>query len=584
MAHPSEIRRIPFLVVVLTVLLWGMAAMAQPADSADEQAEAPEARPESATAEPEPAAPESPSSAGPDREALDEAKRLFLEGNALRKAGDCQRAVVKYRASRERVRSVANTQNAAVCLRDLGRADEALEMYEELLTAFSDDLSDEQRQVVSRESNALRAKVGAIDVIANVDGTVVVDGRSRGVLPLALPIRVMPGNHKVVVLAQGYSGFETSVEVKARQTVAVDATLEPLADAGQVSITDPSLEGAQVFVDGAPLGIVPWEGNLEPGTHRFFLRRGDEGSAPRAIDVVKGQRVQAKATLAPLGTDLRIEVTPSTAEIRIDGVAVGAGRWQGRLPLRSYEVVADEEGYVTATTTLKVDERTDRLSLELEVDEDHPRWQVPIPGGPWIEVLGGGLIAPSFGGQAESNCDFDICRDAVIGNGWVVMGRAGYEFPMGLSVMAGGGYMSAGRSFLVEYDNDSEESYDMTHEGPFGLVGVRQRFVFADLFETRLSYSVGVMGTSANAEIEGDDPEFGSFTDEEGGGGVNVFLMPEIQLGMRFSGFGVALGFATPLFLLGDPDAGDDDGDGFGGGLYGTFFAFLPSLSASYLF
>lgn len=521
---------------------------------------------------------------GPDPETLVEAKRLFLEGNALRKAGDCQRAVVKYRASRERVKSVANTQNAAVCLRDLGRADEALEMYEELLTQFSDDLSPDQRQVVSRESNELRAEVGAIDVIANVDGTVVVDGRSRGTLPLALPIRVMPGNHKVVVLAQGHSGFEKSVSVKARQTVAVDATLEPLADAGQVSITDPSLEGAQVFVDGAPLGIVPWEGNLEPGTHRFFLRRGDEGSAPKTLDVVKGQTVVAKASLAPLGTDLRIEVTPSTAELRLGGVAVGAGRWQGRLPLGSYEVVAEEEGYLTANEPLNVDERTDRLSLELEVDEDHPRWKVAIPGGPWIEVLGGGLLAPSFGGQAESNCDFGICRDTVIGNGFVVMGRAGYEFPMGLSVMAGGGYMRAGRSFLVEYDNDFSESYDMTHQGPFGLVGLRQRFVFAEMFETRLSYSAGVMGTSANAEIDGDDPEFGPFTDEEGGGGVNVFLMPEIQLGMRFSGFGIALGFATPLFLLGDQDAGDDDGDGFGGGLYGTFFAFLPSVSVSYLF
>ncbi|MEQ9320536.1 MAG: PEGA domain-containing protein, partial [Polyangiaceae bacterium] len=507
--------------------------------------------------------PELPTSSGPDPEALAEAKRLFLEGNALRKAGDCQRAVVKYRASRERVKSVANTQNAAVCLRDLGRADEALEMYEELLTAFSDDLSAEERQVVSRESNELRAEVGAIDVIANVDGTVVVDGRSRGALPLALPIRVMPGNHKVVVLAQGYSGFEKSVSVKARQTVAVDATLEPLADAGQVSITDPTLEGAQVFVDGAPLGIVPWEGNLEPGTHRFFLRRGDEGSAPKTLDVVKGQTVVATATLAPLGADLRIEVTPSTAELRIDGVAVGAGRWQGRLPLGSYEVIAEEEGYLTSKSPLKVDERTDRLALELEVDEEHPRWQVPIPGGPWVEVLGGGLIAPSFGGQAESNCDFGICRDTVVGNGWVVMGRAGYEFPMGLSVMAGGGYMRAGRSFLVEYDNDFSENYDMTHEGPFGLVGLRQRFVFADIFETRLSYSVGVMGTSANAEIDGDDPTFGEFSDDEGGGGVNVFLMPEIQLGMRFSGFGIALGFATPLFLLGDQDAGDDDGDGF---------------------
>jgi hypothetical protein len=484
------------------------------------------------------------------------------------------------------VASVANTKNLAVCLRDLGRIDEALEMYEELLTKFGDELTSDERKIVSRETNALRAKVGAVDVIANVDGTVVIDGRSRGTLPLSLPVRVMPGTHKVVVLEPGYRSFETSVTVKARQTAAVDATLEPLADAGEVQITEPSLEGSTVYVDGAPLGVVPWEGSLEPGPHRFFLRRGEEGSAPRVLDVVKGQTIQAKATLAPLGPDLRIEVSPSTAKLSIDGVPVGTGRWQGRLPLGDYEIVADEEGYLTLTKPLEVTARTDRIAFELEVDEDHPRWQVPIPGGPWIEVLGGGLFTPSFNGQFEgAECAFfDDCTGDPFAAGGIVIGRAGYEFPMGLSVMAGGGFLRMMRTVSAPLEN-ADRTDDITFQGPFGMVGVRQRFVFAEIFETRLSYSFGVMGVSANSQIEIEDFEFGDvFEEDEDGGGVNVFLMPEIQFGLRFDGFGVALGFATPLFLLADQDAIDDDADGIGGGLYENFFAFLPSASVSYLF
>ena len=540
------------------------------------------ASPETVEEEPAAAASEpKPDPSAPDPERLEEAKRLFKEGNALRTAGDCQRAVVKYEASRMIVSAVPNTKNAAVCLRDLDRIDEALALYEELLTRFNEELSASDRQIVANETNALRARVGAVDVVANIDGMLVIDGRARGELPLSLPVRVMPGTHKIVVLAQGYKSFEKSVTVEARQTVAVDATLVPLADAGEVRLDDPALDGASVFVDGAPLGVVPWQGRLEPGTHRFYVRRGDEGSAPQALDVVKGQTVTAKATLSPLGTDLRIEARPATATLRIDGVAVGSGRWQGRLPLGSYEISAEEEGYLASKKRLTVEPRTDRATLDLAVDEDHPRWDVPIPGGPWVEVLGGGLIAPSFNGQFEgAECDlFEDCTGDPFAAGMIVMGRGGYEFPMGLSIMAGGGYMLMKRSVTAPIDDTGDifQTDDITLSGPFGVVGLRQRFVFADMFETRLSYSFGVIGLGAKSDVVIEDPTQGSFEDHSESGGVNIFLMPEIQFGMRFGGFGVALGFATPLFLLKDPQTS-------GGGLYKNFFAFLPSASASYLF
>jgi PEGA domain len=581
--------------VLMLVLLLGSPAGAQqpPSDppAGDPPAGEPPAGdppgdppPSTAPKTPPPADPAADS--GPKPADLEQAKTLFKEGNALRKAGDCQGAVVKYAASRALVAAVANTKNAAVCLRDLGRADEALEMYEDLLTKFSDDLSADERQIVSSETNALRAEVGAVDVVANVDGVLVIDGRSRGKLPLSLPVRVMPGSHKIVVLEQGYKSFEKTIEVKVRQTIAVDATLEPLADAGEVRITAEALKGAQVFVDGAPLGVVPWEGSLEPGEHRFFLRRGDEGSAPTKLDVVKGQTIQAKADLGALGPDLRIEVQPSTARLLLDGVPVGTGRWQGRLPLGNYEITAEEEGYITQKKSLDVGARTDRAALELAVDDDHPRWEVAIPGGPWVEVLGGGMIAPSFNGLFEgAECNlFDDCTGDAFGAGFIVMGRGGYEFPMGLSVMAGAGFMQMQRSAQAPIGIDGDEqSQEINVQGPFGIVGVRQRFVFAEIFETRISYSFGFMGMGSKADITVFDA-LGEFDVDNEGGGFNLFLMPEIQFGMRFGGLGVALGFATPLFLLDDPNDDVEDVEWTTGGLYENFFAFLPSASVSYLF
>ncbi|MBI4700565.1 MAG: hypothetical protein HY744_05280, partial [Deltaproteobacteria bacterium] len=80
---------------------------------------------------------------------LAEAKRLFFSGNELRLAGDYQRALDYYLESRALMPSVANTKNAAICLDELGRYDEALELYEDLITRFREEISEEDRAAVA---------------------------------------------------------------------------------------------------------------------------------------------------------------------------------------------------------------------------------------------------------------------------------------------------------------------------------------------------------------------------------------------------------------------------------------------------
>src|SRR6185503_18456536 len=84
-------------------------------------------------------APDEPAGSAPalsrdESQRLEQAKELFRQGNELRKVGDFQRALDFYRRSRRLVPSVPNTLNAAFCLQQLGRYDEALQLYENLLT------------------------------------------------------------------------------------------------------------------------------------------------------------------------------------------------------------------------------------------------------------------------------------------------------------------------------------------------------------------------------------------------------------------------------------------------------------------
>ncbi len=599
-------------------------------------------RPARAQAQPlpsaEPASPASEQAEGDERDEsaaqdeLAEAKRLFRQGNALRAAGDCERAIEYFLKSRALVPSVPNTLNAAVCMAEVGRFDEALELYEDVLTQFPGDVTDDERRAIAAESAQLRGKLGRLDVIANVEGSLVIDGRPRGRLPLLSPVRVLAGTHTVLVMHQGYQSFETTVQVAARETVAVQAQLQPLVNAGSVRIEAPDLEGAQVYIDGAPVGSAPWEGTLEAGEHRYVVRRGDQGSGPQSIVVVQGQTVLARAKTSPLGPELRVVVTPPTAELRLDGVSVGRGRWQGRLPLGEHEIVAREEGYFDERRKLGIDaEARGEVVIELRADEQHPRWGVREEGKVLLEAFGGVAVTPSLRSDAETpatHCPTENgaekCRltSHPAALGFAVGGRAVYEFPFHLSVGAMGGYLSVRKeltrqidgSFIADGDRRIAVLYELDDEihlsGPFAGASVGYRLPFAELLELRANLAVGALfartrdaisGTASSGDrtipvqVQGSDTAVSS---------VDLFVMPELQLGVRIDGFGVGLGLMAGIFVLDGPALPTGDivvndegcvsgpevdcapGQNYiaGEGAYDPFVLWVPSVTAGYAF
>jgi hypothetical protein len=184
----------------------------------------------------------SPSSGGaPDRpapgsapgaaERLKEAKDLFRKGVSLLQAGDVEAALAYFLRSREAMPSSQNTVDAAICLERLGRYDEALEMYEELVTTFRNDLDDNDRATIGPAMAAVRKKLGTVSVVANVEGTVVLDGRPRGRLPLAVPIRATGGRHILRIVKEGFATYERWIDVTVGQHTTVLAELVSLEPA-----------------------------------------------------------------------------------------------------------------------------------------------------------------------------------------------------------------------------------------------------------------------------------------------------------------------------------------------------------------
>jgi hypothetical protein len=553
-----------------------------------------------------------------------EAKELFLRGNELRKIGDFQRALELYLRSRQLVASAPNTLNAAFCLEQLGRYDEALELYEALLTEHRAELTDEMRKNLAPTMASLRARIGSIQVSSSVDGVVLVDGRPRGKLPLLAPIRLLPGDHTLRVVKDGHAGFEKVVTVKVGETIAVDAHLEPLTRAGRLRVEDERLVGADLYIDGTVVGKLPWEGTLAPGPHFYWVRGDGFGSAPREANVVAGQTSIATVEAGPLGPEIRIVVQPLTADLNLNGVPVGKGQWRGALPLGRHTIEAHEPGYFPKTIRPTIDKTSaGEIKLPLDVDEDHPRWGRKA-GTFWIEGLGGYAFAGSLGSQAEEFCDLGACADQSPPGGALLGVRGGYEFPLGISIEVLVGYLTLSTSFTRRIDtyfteqpagNPISITYtlhdDVSFSGPIVGAGAGYRLGLTSWFDVGAALTLGVVLAGTTDAITGDATAGGATLP------VNIpnagrtlrsaapLVMPDLRLRLRFGSFSAGAGLGLALFLIDGPphetsptsvvdrDCAANPGTVhcapaknvvFEERSYGTFATFLPNVAAGYRF
>ena len=504
----------------------------------------------------------------PTAEDLELAKRLFHNGNELRRAGDCERALEFYRRSRALVPSVPNTVNAAFCLNELKRYDEALELYEELMVRFSEELSEEDRLSLAPVMTTLRRAVATLDISSNTTGLVVIDGRPRGRLPLPTALRVLSGRHTLRVIADGFEPFERTVQLSAGETTRIDALLKPLSHRGSLRVE--SSAPATVFIDGAPVDAAPWQGALPPGRHVYWTRGRTHGSAPTVVTVVEGQVVKVRARSEPLGPELRVRVEPPSAELSIDGVRLNQATWQGRLPRGRHRFEAAEVGYKTVSMSDDL-AREAELVLTLEVDWGHPRWRRGARTLR-VEALVGFAMAPGLGSDAEASCDVYACPENDIALGALAAGRFGYQLDAHFSIEAGIGYLAfrtgVSRAVSAGFAPTTgapqiQTRYLIKDEillaGPFASVGASATWPLGKRLFVGLGGHLGgwfVAGSDrATGSIAGAGEQQAIFV--EGSGtttrSTDVLVMLDGRLATTIGGIGVTAGFAATAFLLPGP-------------------------------
>lgn len=498
------------------------------------------------------------------------AKELFRRGVARLNAGDLESAVDLFQRSRSVVPSASNTKNAAIGLEQLGRYDEALAMYEELLRGFGADLLPVEQAIVGRVIRALGQKVGSLKASANVDAEVIIDGKDRGRLPLVGPARVMPGQHVIRVIKDGYAPFETVVDVAAGALINIAAELRLLTGIGLLRVEDLGSEGAEVFVDGRRMGAAPWEGVVSPGKHLVWTRRGGRGSAPAAIVAVEGQTALARLASSALGPPVRLEVSPPTAVLMVDGTDLGAHAWEGRLPVGLHQISAAEPGYAAEARPLMVSpSRGDEveahlLRLTLALDPSHPRWnrraESPafLKGSAFIAAFGGYAGSASLHGVSALGCP-PACRATPAAHGFLAGMRSGYRLRIGLAPELTGGYMAFG------------EAGGSVLRGVFVAAGVSYRIEPTPSIGLILRTTAGVLSAETGND-RGVVPA------------QPFFVMPEIGADAAFWGLRVGLGLGLGFFPSDGPPSARGDAEVTTFRPYRSFVLWSPQLGASYSF
>ena len=395
------------------------------------------------------AAPAAGPGAATSEDDLRRAKDEFRHGVALFEAGDYETALEAFTRSREAYPSKHNTLNLALTLQKLGRVDEALDLYEEAITRFASELSAADRASVPATVAGLRAQLGELTVTATVDGLVLVDGRARGRLPLVRPLRLVAGTHRVRVLKDGYEPAEATVHTEAGSSSTIDLRPSPLRSVGRLRV-EAGTRGS-VVIDGATVGDLPWEGSLPPGSHLVAIEGEHEGSAPARVTVLEGQITLLRPRIVPLGPVVSLDAEPAQAELRLDGVSLGRGHWQGRLPLGTFRFEAREEGYEPAVQPLVVDAQPQHVALRLAIDPRHPRWPRRLPGVFTATAAVGYALGPSLRGGADATCA-SSCSSRGLVNGPLLTLRLGYELPSGLAFELSGGYLSLHQSLTRTFD------------------------------------------------------------------------------------------------------------------------------------
>jgi hypothetical protein len=324
-------------------------------------------------------------------------------------------ALEEFVLSRDAYPTRPAAKNIAICLRELGRFDEALDAYRELLKAYP-EVAPAERQSIMDDIAQLARFLGEIELKTASGVTIFVDGRERGTTPLEHPLVVAVGTRSIRLVKAGFAPYEMRVTVASGEATRLAAELTVVAEVGRVRVREASGRKADVAVDGVVVGTTPWEGSLSVGEHALRLRGSHDDGADTTARVDLNGMTEVIVPLAKLEGELVVEPTPIDARVRV-GTRTSTGTLSVNMPSGTYDVRVDADWYRPKTVAITVSsDQPQRVRVVLD--------QVRRA---YLEVYGGLSLLPTYNAPDVADCGSCIGDYIAVRGGYRITRHIGLE-------------------------------------------------------------------------------------------------------------------------------------------------------------
>lgn len=172
------------------------------------------------------------------------------------------------------------------------------------------------------------------------------------------------------------------------------------------------------------------------------------GAPPSSAEIQPNQTTTLRLSATRLDATVRVDPTPTSARVDVDGVTVGNGVWEGKLRSGKHQVEVTAEGFLAWRREVSVRSgQREVLRVALERDLSNPMWRESFfEPHLYLEALGGPALARSFAGGADAACSDAGCSDRSRPFGFLVGARGGYQLTSGLGLELFLGYLSLSES------------------------------------------------------------------------------------------------------------------------------------------
>jgi formylglycine-generating enzyme required for sulfatase activity len=256
-------------------------------------------------------------------------------------------------------------------LADLGveAGNRAIRIEASRYLAHTSELEVSGRQLPQQLAVTLQPAWADVQINSDPAGAdILIDGEPVGQTPAT--VQLLQGERELALQLQAYAGWQQALEITAGTPVDLGSiTLQPAA--GLLSLaSQPS--GANVTLDGEFQGQTPLDLEISPGqAHRLAVFKPGYKRFNDSIELAAAATDTRTVTLEAQLGDVRINISPASAVLRINGKPAGKGTRTLALPAVEHRLEVSQAGY--ATQTRRITPRPgllQRVSITLQTETE----------------------------------------------------------------------------------------------------------------------------------------------------------------------------------------------------------------------